>query len=204
MSSVFFFTDLLPGIYRVELKRHVREEYAPPSPPPGIDYQVSIFCEMRPTPHMAHSAFRPEISYRYDNKGNVIETRLIESNVTTSYFWGYAQQYPIIEVRGKTRQQIESALSGADIGFYQQMSSGNAENDVMIRSFGEMLRQNLPDAFVTTYTHIPRVGISSITDSRGITTYYNYDAFGRLREVYMIENGRKQILQAYEYQYRQF
>lgn len=50
-----------------------------------------------------------------------------------------------------------------------------------------------------TYTHIPHVGINSITDSRGITTYYTYDAEGRLIEEYLLVNGTKQILNAYHY-----
>lgn len=50
-----------------------------------------------------------------------------------------------------------------------------------------------------TYTYIPYVGISSVTDPRGITTYYTYDANGRLVETYQIVNGKKQILNAYRY-----
>lgn len=49
------------------------------------------------------------------------------------------------------------------------------------------------------YTHIPYVGVSSATDPRGITTYYEYDSNGRLIEVYQINNGRKEILIAYQY-----
>ena len=50
-----------------------------------------------------------------------------------------------------------------------------------------------------TYTYIPYVGVSSTTDSRGVTTYYNYDAAGRLNEVYKIEDGKKCIIQSNYY-----
>lgn len=51
----------------------------------------------------------------------------------------------------------------------------------------------------TTYTYIPYVGVSSITDPRGTTTYYTYDASGRLIETYRLVEGKKQILNVYQY-----
>ena len=51
----------------------------------------------------------------------------------------------------------------------------------------------------STYTYIPYVGISSTTDARGVTTYYEYDAYGRLIEIYQLNNGRKEILNKYIY-----
>lgn len=50
-----------------------------------------------------------------------------------------------------------------------------------------------------TYTHIPHVGVSSITDPRGITTYYDYDANGRLVKEYQIVNDKEQIQNLYQY-----
>ena len=51
----------------------------------------------------------------------------------------------------------------------------------------------------TTYTYIPYVGVSSITDPLGTTTYYTYDAAGRLIETYRLVEGKKQILNVYQY-----
>lgn len=50
-----------------------------------------------------------------------------------------------------------------------------------------------------TYEYIPYVGLSSFTDERGITTHYVYDRNGRLTEVYRIHDGKKEILNAYQY-----
>ena len=49
------------------------------------------------------------------------------------------------------------------------------------------------------YSYIPYVGLQMVTDPRGITTYYNYDAAGRLVEEYQIINGQKQINNVYHY-----
>lgn len=49
------------------------------------------------------------------------------------------------------------------------------------------------------YTYIPYVGISSSTNERGITTYYQYDNEGRLTESYQIIDGRKEILEYHHY-----
>ena len=57
-------------------------------------------------------------------------------------------------------------------------------------------------SMTTRYTHIPYVGISSVTSPQGITTYYSYDTLGNVTEVWQYHNGKKVILQAYKYHYR--
>lgn len=52
---------------------------------------------------------------------------------------------------------------------------------------------------ISTYTYIPYVGMSSATDARGVTIYYEYDIYGRLIEVYRLNNGKKEILNKYIY-----
>ena len=57
-------------------------------------------------------------------------------------------------------------------------------------------------SMTTRYTHIPYVGISSVTSPQGITTYYSYDTSGNVTEVWQYHNGKKVILQAYKYHYQ--
>lgn len=45
------------------------------------------------------------------------------------------------------------------------------------------------------------------TDPSGITTYYDYDSFGRLKETYIYKDNivsaaNKQIIQSYDYHYQ--
>lgn len=52
---------------------------------------------------------------------------------------------------------------------------------------------------IWTYTYKPYVGVKSVTDPRGITTYYSYNKNGKLIEEYRLVDGRKYILKAYQY-----
>lgn len=62
---------------------------------------------------------------------------------------------------------------------------------------------DLPNAQVTTYTYKPLVGIASMTDPRGVCTYYEYDTFGRLIRLYYKENETEKTIQSYDYHYKQ-
>ena len=63
------------------------------------------------------------------------------------------------------------------------------------------LRETLAKGQVVVYKHKTIVGMTSMTDPRGITTYYDYDAFGRLKESYIMEDGVKKTLETYDYHY---
>lgn len=52
-----------------------------------------------------------------------------------------------------------------------------------------------------SYTYYPYIGIATETDARGITTYYAYDSLGRLTEIWRMVNGKKQIINAWNYHY---
>jgi YD repeat-containing protein len=110
------------------------------------------------------------------------------------YLWGYKGQYPVAEIRGADYNPVQTALGGTTP---ESLSSHASFDQQKINN----LRANLPNALVTTYTYKPLVGIASQTDPRGVTTHYDYDSFGRLKEIYIIENNQKKILEAYHYHY---
>jgi len=61
------------------------------------------------------------------------------------------------------------------------------------------LRTQLPNALVTIYKYEPLFGISETTNPQGITVYYVYDSFGRLKE---IKDGDGKKIEEYEYRLR--
>lgn len=66
---------------------------------------------------------------------------------------------------------------------------------------------SLSEAHVTTFTHLPLVGVTSISDPTGKTSYYDYDGLGRLKANYyyegnVVEESKKRVVQEYDYHYR--
>lgn len=55
------------------------------------------------------------------------------------------------------------------------------------------------EAQMITYTHAPGIGITSQTDANNVTTYYEYDSFGRLK---WLRDKDKNIVKKIDYHYR--
>jgi YD repeat-containing protein len=62
------------------------------------------------------------------------------------------------------------------------------------------LRTQLPDAQITTYTYKPLVGMTSMTDPRGVKIFYEYDDFNRLK---CIKDNNGNIIQKFDYHYKE-
>ncbi|NDK57358.1 hypothetical protein [Pontibacter fetidus] len=55
------------------------------------------------------------------------------------------------------------------------------------------------DAFMTTYTYEPGLGLTSKTDPNQVTEYYEYDSFGRMKG---IKDDQRNVLKSYQYHYQ--
>ena len=114
----------------------------------------------------------------------------------TVYLLGYKGLYPVAVIQNATYVQVRDALGGQTV-VDRITNAGvlSAQDSTLINNLRS--NANLKDAMITTYTYKPLIGMQSMTDPRGVVTSYNYDSFGRLRE--MIRAGRKEVLYDYHY-----
>jgi hypothetical protein len=117
----------------------------------------------------------------YDNYGNLLEASQSYGS-TTLYLWGYKSQYPIAEIKNANYSIIEGILGGAS--GISDISSA-MPTDAQVKVWADLLRTSslLKDAHITSYTYKPLVGMTSMTDPKGMITYYEYDDFNRLKWV---------------------
>ena len=144
--------------------------------------------------------FRSQV-LAYSANGNPKET-VDRNGMHTVFLWGYNDRYIIAEVRNATTAKVESAVQsvfGTSIDGLAALSSPSATSLAALRN-----HVSLKDAFTSTFTYRPLVGVTSQTSPSGISTYYNYDGLGRLMEIFRYDNNtpsaaNKLILKQYSY-----
>jgi hypothetical protein len=95
--------------------------------------------------------------------------------------------------------------------FFYQLESYTDLSSPATRDNLKRLNQTIRDRFsslnvqISTYTYKPLVGMTSMTDPTGLTTYYAYDYIGRLIRVYQIDESSQMenTIEEYNYYYRQ-
>lgn len=138
---------------------------------------------------------------RYDSYGHPIEIRDNQGTVIIQ-LWGYNQTVPIINIVNATYDDLPAELFAL---IDQTVSLSNSENSkadeqLLITRF-QQIRDHLSlrHSQVTTYTYDPLIGMTSQTDPRGYTMYYEYDALNRLEYV---KDADGNILSENKYNYR--
>lgn len=137
-------------------------------------------------------------SLTYDTTRKLVREVLDENGIKTVFIWSYHGQYPIAEIRNADYGTVEAVLGSANIN-----NSINAElTNAAVAALLAPLRtdERLKAALVTTYTFNPALGVTSITDPRGNTSYYEYDDLGRLK---LIRDLNGNVLKQYDYKYQQ-
>ena len=134
--------------------------------------------------------------YGYDNSGNILDVGKA-NDMHTCYLWSYNYQYPVAKIEGITYNDLTQKY------YSQSLVDQLAKTALPSISQIDAIRNamiNVPNAMITTYTYSPLVGMTSMTDPRGVSTYYEYDGLGRLK--YTKDKDGK-ILQYYDYHYKQ-
>ena len=133
----------------------------------------------------------------YNACGHPMQTTLDGENRV--YLWSYNGLYPVAEIRNATYSQVAGALGSSFITALLNKSVPTDSDISAIRA----LQSSLNDVEVTTYRYQPLVGVTEMTDCRGVTTGFTYDSAGRLSETWLKTSGNVETLSTYEYNYAQ-
>lgn len=132
----------------------------------------------------------------YDSLSKPLEIQN-ENGIKTCYIWGYRNTKIVAEIQNLAYSSIPLDLI---LAIHTTTNESVNNEDSIIASLNN-LRNNtvLMGSMITTYTYIPLVGVSTITDSNGYTIHYEYDDFGRLST---IKDQEGNIITKNEYHYK--
>lgn len=124
------------------------------------------------------------VYHKYDNKGKPLEVSKADGT-HIAYIWGYQQQYPIAKIENATYTEVSAYI--ADLQAKSNTDTDNCRTanckEQQLRDALQTLRNGLPNSMVTTYTYDPLIGVTSMTDPKGYTVYYEYDEMHRLQYI---------------------
>ncbi|MDR0230685.1 MAG: hypothetical protein LBI82_01010 [Dysgonamonadaceae bacterium] len=118
--------------------------------------------------------------------------------VTTIYKWSHDEQY-LNYVIENPPADVEYFLS------YVNLDDDSEDDEDSFYDYYDFYSLDLSNTQVTIYTHIPGIGIKSCVKPNGLKLFYNYDRFGRLKEVFYYEDNdlnKKRKVEDYKYHYK--
>lgn len=125
-----------------------------------------------------------------------------ENGKKTVFIWGYNKNKLIARLENISL----STISASTITSLQNASNLDIDNCKTSSCKEEQLRTQLnnlrilyPNAMITTYTYDPLIGVTSTTDERGRTIYYEYDQYNRL---IMVKDHDGNIVSENKYNYK--
>ena len=111
-----------------------------------------------------------------DSKGNITSFKE-KGQPETVILWGYGGLLPVAVITNASFAEVQSVFDYPSQ--MDELSTADIPSQIYLEALHN-LRTSLSDAHVTIYTYIPGIGVSSMTDSAGMTTTYEYDSAGRL------------------------
>ncbi len=168
---------------------------------------LSSFTAFNGTTKDSHYSNIAELEYvNYNSNGKIIEYKTLD-NITVSFFYLNAySSNPIIKAFNISYSNLDNALStvrlpGSGLTLSESyVSSGTiTSSDIknIVTGIKNMYPANLSQVFGYTYKSL--LGVTSETDSNGITQFYEYDNFGRLK---VVRDNDGNVLKTYNYNYK--
>lgn len=109
-------------------------------------------------------------------------TMILKDGVYTVLLWSFNSIYPIAKIENATLEIVEGIIGAQNLIDFARTPNPTA---TQINTFLAPLRTSpsLKDAFITSYTYDSQIGITSLTDTKGMVTYYEYDNLRRLKNI---------------------
>ncbi|MEO1486515.1 MAG: RHS repeat domain-containing protein [Bacteroidota bacterium] len=135
----------------------------------------------------------------YDGRKNPLEIKKTDGS-STCFVWGYDGTQVIAKIENASYATMTGGQNSA-ITAAVNASNGdiNTATENTLRAELQDLRNAFPNAMVTTFTYDVPVGVTSITDPRGYTVFYEYDVFNRLQ---FTKDADGHLLTEQEYNYK--
>ena len=135
------------------------------------------------------SRYSTYITFDYYDALNNINSYSPRNSGPATFIWGYRKIYPVAKIEGATYNQVKTALGNSipDLG-------PGGLSSTQISSL-----RGITNSFVTIYNYEPLIGMISSSDPNSVTSFYEYDTFGRLK---CIKDDEGRILKTYEYHYK--
>lgn len=132
-------------------------------------------------------------SYDSFNSINSPTQIVSKDGIARSYIWGYGGKLPVVVAENMLTSELKLGNNSID-------SIAQATDSSKINRYTRKLRERIggTNQSISSYTFQDGYGITSKTDSRGVTEYYRYDDFGRLVQV---KDDNYSIKYQYAYKY---
>ncbi|MBB2145810.1 hypothetical protein GM921_09950 [Pedobacter sp. LMG 31464] len=146
------------------------------------------------TYNTSNSSFEDRIRFhQYDAFGN-LQSVSQQDGSKISYLYSYHNNYPVLEIKDLDYGTIASTLTPSNIASFGLSTPTRSG----IASFIAPLVAAYPKAHITQLSYEDPIGLSSITDAKGMTSFYEYDDFQRLKNI-KDQNG--DIVKNFSYNY---